>query len=137
MLETSKSFAKRFLQRHQIPTANYAVCTSAEEVEKAIEFFHAPIVVKADGLAAGKGVVICQSRRSALEAALEASSTADSSASREQQLVIEEFLDGEEVSFLCLYRRQARRPPRPRAGPQAHRRRRYRPQYRRHGRLLH
>jgi phosphoribosylamine--glycine ligase len=69
MLESSKSFAKRFLQRHQIPTANYAVCTSVAEVEKAIEFFHAPIVVKADGLAAGKGVVICQSRRAALEAA--------------------------------------------------------------------
>lgn len=101
MLESSKSFAKRFLQRHQIPTANYAVCTSLADVEKAIEFFHAPIVVKADGLAAGKGVVICQSRRAALEAA-HGLFTGKLLGSQEQQLVIEEFLLGEEVSFLCL-----------------------------------
>ena len=101
MLESSKSFAKRFLQRHQIPTANYAVCTSAAEVDKAIEFFHAPIVVKADGLAAGKGVVICQSRRAAIEAA-HGLFTGKLLGSQEQQLVIEEFLIGDEVSFLCL-----------------------------------
>ena len=69
MLESSKGFAKRFLQRHNIPTANYAVCTSAAEMEKAIEFFHPPIVVKADGLHAGKGVIICESRQTAIEAA--------------------------------------------------------------------
>jgi phosphoribosylamine--glycine ligase len=105
MLETSKSFAKRFLQRHQIPTANYAVCTSAAEVEKAIEFFHAPIVVKADGLAAGKGVVICQSKRAALEAAhglFTGKLLGVSSDLGEQQVVVEEFLRGDEVSFLCL-----------------------------------
>ena len=104
MIESSKSFAKRFLQRHQIPTANYAVCTSPAEVEKAIEFFHAPIVVKADGLAAGKGVVICQSRRAALEAAhgLFSGKLLGAPGHGEQQLVIEEFLLGEEVSFLCL-----------------------------------
>src|SRR5580658_9674303 len=101
MLESSKAFAKRFLQRHQIPTANYAVCNSLAEVEKAIEFFHAPIVVKADGLAAGKGVVICQSRRAALEAA-HGLFTGKLLGTQEQQLVIEEFLLGEEVSFLCL-----------------------------------
>ena len=105
MLESSKSFAKRFLQRHQIPTANYAVCTSPADVEKAIEFFHAPIVVKADGLAAGKGVVICQSRRAALEAAhglFSGKLLGTKDGAGEQQLVIEEFLIGEEVSFLCL-----------------------------------
>jgi phosphoribosylamine---glycine ligase len=105
MLESSKSFAKRFLQRHQIPTANYAVCASLADVEKAIEFFHAPIVVKADGLAAGKGVVICQSRRAALEAAhglFTGKLIGTTSGAGEQQLVIEEFLAGEEVSFLCL-----------------------------------
>ncbi len=69
MLETSKAFAKRFLQRHQIPTGAYAVCTTAAEFEKEIENFHAPIVVKADGLAAGKGVLICPSRATAIEAA--------------------------------------------------------------------
>ncbi len=69
MLETSKGFAKRFLQRHNIPTANYAVCASPAELEKAVDIFHPPIVVKADGLAAGKGVIICQSHRTAVEAA--------------------------------------------------------------------
>ena len=102
MLETSKSFAKRFLQRHQIPTANYAVCTSAADVEKALELFHAPIVVKADGLAAGKGVIICQTRRAALEAAQGLFSGELLGAEGERQLVVEEFLTGDEVSFLCL-----------------------------------
>jgi len=101
MLETSKSFAKRFLQRHNIPTANYAVCTSVADVEKSIELFHAPIVVKADGLAAGKGVIICQSRRAALEAA-QGLFSGKLIGSEEQQIIIEEFLAGEEVSFLCL-----------------------------------
>jgi phosphoribosylamine--glycine ligase len=101
MLETSKGFAKRFLQRHTIPTANYAVCTSAAEVEKALEIFHAPIVVKADGLAAGKGVIICESRATALEAA-QSLFSGSLLGSQEQQVVIEEFLTGDEVSFLCL-----------------------------------
>ena len=54
-LESSKAFAKEFMKRNHIPTAKYAVCTSAAEFEKAIEFFHPPLVVKADGLAAGEG----------------------------------------------------------------------------------
>ena len=101
MLETSKGFAKQFLQRHNIPTGNFAVCSSAAELEKAIDFFHAPIVVKADGLAAGKGVIICPSRHTAVEAAqgLFSGSLLGESA---QQVVIEEFLVGEEISFLCL-----------------------------------
>ena len=101
MLESSKSFAKRFLQRHQIPTAAYAVCTTAQEAEQDIGLFHAPIVVKADGLAAGKGVLICQSRKAAMEAA-QGLFNGKLLGSQEQQIVIEEFLQGEEVSFLCL-----------------------------------
>lgn len=101
MLETSKGFAKRFLQRHNIPTAAYAVCNNPAEVEKAIDMFHPPIVVKADGLAAGKGVIICQSRRTAVEAAINLFSGTLLGAA-EQQVVIEEFLEGDEVSFLCL-----------------------------------
>ena len=101
MLESSKGFAKRFLQRHNIPTGNYAVCTSAAEVEKAIDLFHAPIVVKADGLAAGKGVIICESRNTAIEAAYGLFSGKLLGVA-EQQVVIEEFLEGEEISFLCL-----------------------------------
>jgi phosphoribosylamine---glycine ligase len=101
MLETSKGFAKRFLQRHTIPTAKYAVCSGGAELEKAITAFHPPIVVKADGLAAGKGVVICESRATALEAA-HGLFSGELLGEVERQVVIEEFLTGEEVSFLCL-----------------------------------
>ena len=101
MLESSKSFAKRFLQRHNIPTAKYAVCTNPAEIQKAVEFFHPPIVVKADGLHAGKGVIICESRQTAIEAARGIFSGALLGAT-EQQVIFEEFLDGDEISFLCL-----------------------------------
>jgi phosphoribosylamine---glycine ligase len=100
-LESSKGFAKHFLQRHNVPTAKYAVCANAEELEKAVEFFHPPIVVKADGLAAGKGVLICQSRQAAVEAAHGLFSGALLGES-ERQVIIEEFLEGDEISFLCL-----------------------------------
>jgi phosphoribosylamine---glycine ligase len=101
MLETSKGFAKRFLQRHSIPTGNYAICSTSAELEKAIELFHPPIVVKADGLAAGKGVIICSSRATAIEAA-QALFSGELLGAPERQVVIEEFLEGEEISFLCL-----------------------------------
>jgi len=101
MLESSKGFAKQFLQRHNIPTGNFAVCSNIAEIEKAIDFFHAPIVVKADGLAAGKGVIISPSRHSAIEAAqgLFSGSLLGEAA---EQVVLEEFLEGDEISFLCL-----------------------------------
>jgi len=101
MLESSKSFAKRFLQRHNIPTANYAVCTSPDQLEKAVSIFHAPIVVKADGLHAGKGVIICESRQTAIEAA-QGLFNGNLLGEKDQQVVIEEFLEGDEISFLCL-----------------------------------
>jgi phosphoribosylamine--glycine ligase len=101
MLESSKGFAKRFLQRHNIPTANYAVCTNAAEIEKAVEFFHPPIVVKADGLHAGKGVIICESRKTAVEAAHDLLS-GKLLGETEQHIILEEFLEGDEISFLCL-----------------------------------
>jgi phosphoribosylamine--glycine ligase len=101
MLETSKGFAKRFLQRHNIPTANYAVCKNASELEKSVEIFHPPIVVKADGLAAGKGVIICPSRQTALEAAYSLFS-GKLLGEASDQVVLEEFLEGDEISFLCL-----------------------------------
>ena len=100
-LESSKAFAKQFMKRHQIPTANYAVYTSGAEVEKAINLFHPPIVVKADGLAAGKGVIICESRHTAVEAA-QGLFSGVLLGGAEQKVVIEEFLEGDEVSFLCL-----------------------------------
>ena len=101
MLESSKGFAKQFMQRHNIPTGNFAVCSNAAEVEKAIEFFHAPIVVKADGLFAGKGVIICASRHDAIEAT-HGLFTGTLLGEAAQQVVLEEFLEGDEVSFLCL-----------------------------------
>ena len=101
MLESSKGFAKEFMKRHKIPTANFAVCLNAVEVEKAIDHFHAPIVVKADGLAAGKGVIICDSRHTAVESAQGLFSGALLGEAA-QQVVIEEFLTGDEISFLCL-----------------------------------
>src|SRR6267378_6621306 len=70
-LESSKSFAKEFLQRHHIPTAHYAICDSMEQVRPALGHFHAPVVVKADGLAAGKGVVIAKSKEEAASVAAE------------------------------------------------------------------
>lgn len=101
MLETSKGFAKRFMQRHQIPTAAYALCATAAEAREAVEHFHAPIVVKADGLFAGKGVIICESRATAVES-VEGLFSGELLGEKAEQVVIEEFLDGEEVSFLCL-----------------------------------
>ncbi len=101
MLESSKGFTKRFLQRHNIPTANFAICATAAEAEKAADKFHPPIVVKADGLAAGKGVILCDSRHTAVETAQGLFSGA-LLGSAERQAVIEEFLTGDELSFLCL-----------------------------------
>jgi phosphoribosylamine--glycine ligase len=100
-LETSKSFAKAFMQRHGIPTAAYQRCTSLEELRRALPNFKAPVVVKADGLAAGKGVVICQTHAEAERAAQEMFSGA-LLGTVETELVLEEFLDGEELSFFAV-----------------------------------
>jgi phosphoribosylamine---glycine ligase len=100
-LESSKSFAKAFMQRHRIPTAHYAICKSVDEVRAALSHFHPPIVVKADGLAAGKGVVIAKSRE-------EAASTASEMLSGKMLgpagtlVVLEECLKGDELSFLVF-----------------------------------
>ena len=100
-LESSKSFAKEFLQRHYIPTAHYAICDSVDEVRAALPHFHPPVVVKADGLAAGKGVVIAQSKEEAVGVAAEMLSgkMVGEAGSR---VVLEECLKGDELSFLVL-----------------------------------
>jgi phosphoribosylamine--glycine ligase len=100
-LESSKSFAKEFMQRHRIPTAHYAICTRKEELKEALAHFHTPIVVKADGLAAGKGVVIAQTKGEALRTAEEMLS-GKMLGEAGSRVVLEEFLDGEELSFLVL-----------------------------------
>ncbi|MBV8053465.1 MAG: phosphoribosylamine--glycine ligase [Acidobacteriaceae bacterium] len=100
-LESSKSFAKEFMQRFKIPTAHYAICNSVGEFRDALPHFHMPVVLKADGLAAGKGVVICQTKD-------EAASVANDMLSGKMLgnagacLVVEECLKGEEFSFLVL-----------------------------------
>src|SRR5205807_1560459 len=100
-LETSKSFAKEFMQRHQVPTAHYAVCTTEEELRKSLGLFSTPVVVKADGLAAGKGVVIAATKEEAANAGAEMFSGKLLGAPSER-VVLEEFLEGEELSFLVL-----------------------------------
>jgi phosphoribosylamine---glycine ligase len=100
-LESSKSFAKEFLQRHHIPTAPYAICDSVDEVRAALAHFHLPVVVKADGLAAGKGVVIAQSKEEAAGVAAEMFSGRMVGAAG-ARVVLEECLKGDELSFLVL-----------------------------------
>jgi phosphoribosylamine---glycine ligase len=100
-LESSKSFAKEFLQRHHIPTAPFAICDSIEQVRDALGHFHTPVVVKADGLAAGKGVVIANSKEEAASVAAEMLSgkmLGDAGA----RVVLEECLKGDELSFLVF-----------------------------------
>jgi phosphoribosylamine---glycine ligase len=100
-LEGSKAFAKEFMQRHHVPTAHYAICLREKDVADALPLFHPPIVVKADGLAAGKGVVIANTRDEAAHVAREMLSHKLVGAAG-HQVVIEEFLQGEELSFLVL-----------------------------------
>ncbi len=100
-LESSKSFAKEFLQRHHIPTAHFAICDSIEQVRTALGHFHVPVVVKADGLAAGKGVVIAKSKEEAASVAAEMFSgrmVGEAGA----RVVLEECLEGDELSFLLI-----------------------------------
>ena len=100
-LEGSKAFTKAFLASHGIPTARCAEFTGATEAAAHVRSHGAPIVIKADGLAAGKGVVVAQSEAQALDAVEEMlSGRAFGDAGR--RIVIEEFLTGEEASFICV-----------------------------------
>lgn len=101
MLETSKGYAKRFMQRHQIPTAGFAVCATEQEAHAALDHFHLPVVIKADGLAAGKGVLICETKEEAKQA-IAGLLSGQLLGSPETNIVVEEFLTGEEISFLVL-----------------------------------
>jgi phosphoribosylamine---glycine ligase len=100
-LEGSKAFTKDFLARHNIPTAAYGNFTEIEPAVAYIKQQGAPIVVKADGLAAGKGVILAQTEAEAIEAVedmLQGNSFGDAGS----RVVIEEFLVGEEASFICM-----------------------------------
>ncbi|MDR0563432.1 MAG: phosphoribosylamine--glycine ligase [Azoarcus sp.] len=97
-LESSKDFAKRFMARHNIPTAAFETFTDAQSAHAYVDKQGAPIVIKADGLAAGKGVVVAQTLKEA-HAAIDAMLGGDTPGAR---IVIEEFLDGEEASFIVM-----------------------------------
>ncbi len=100
-LETSKTFAKEFMRANDIPTAAYSVCTTDDEVRDALREFSVPVVVKADGLAAGKGVVVCNTHREA-EVAAARMFSGDLLGAVVGEVILEEFLPGEELSFFAL-----------------------------------
>ena len=91
-LEASKVYAKEFMRRAAIPTARYTCAATAQAAHDALNAFHYPVVVKADGLAAGKGVIIAQDHAEATAAIAQLG----------PRLVLEEYLEGEEVSFIVL-----------------------------------
>ena len=100
-LEGSKAYAKQFMQKYGIPTANYGVFTDVGEARSFIKSHGLPIVIKADGLCAGKGVVICKNEHdanSAVDAMLKKGEFGEAGS----RIVIEEFLEGEEASFICI-----------------------------------
>jgi phosphoribosylamine---glycine ligase len=100
-LESSKDFAKRFLARHGIPSAKFQTFAEATAAHAYIDAQGAPIVIKADGLAAGKGVVVAMNldeAHAAVDAMLLDNRMGDAGA----RIVVEEFLDGEEASFICM-----------------------------------
>jgi len=100
-LEGSKDFTKAFLARHAIPTAGYGTFTDADAAEAYIRAHGAPLVVKADGLAAGKGVTVAHEVEQAVSAVREClAEGAFGEAGR--KVVVEEFLAGEEISFICM-----------------------------------
>ena len=100
-LESSKDFAKAFMKRHRIPTADYQTFSDAQAARKYINQKGAPIVIKADGLAAGKGVVVAMTvdeAHAAVDMMLSDNKLGDAGA----RVVIEEFLAGEEASFIVM-----------------------------------
>jgi phosphoribosylamine--glycine ligase len=101
MLESSKDFAKSFMMRHRIPTSAYATFSDAGAAHEYIERQGAPIVVKADGLAAGKGVVVATTMQEA-HAAVDMMLVGNRMGTAGARVVIEEFLEGEEASFIVL-----------------------------------
>lgn len=100
-LESSKAFAKDFLARQQIPTAAYQTFTDISDAKAYVSEHGTPIVIKADGLAAGKGVIIAQSEAEAF-AAIEDMLSGNKFGSAGSRVVIEEFLVGEEASFIVM-----------------------------------
>ena len=100
-LEGSKAFAKDFLKKHNIPTAFYEVFTEVAPAKAYVEQHGAPIVIKADGLAAGKGVIVAMTNEEAF-AAIDDMLAGNKFGNAGSRVVIEQFLEGEEASFICM-----------------------------------
>lgn len=100
-LEGSKAFAKRFMAQAGIPTADFAVVRQLEDLDPALDKLGLPVALKADGLAAGKGVVAARDRREATTAA-QAMLSGEMAGGAGRTLVVEQFLEGEEVSFIVV-----------------------------------
>ncbi len=100
-LEGSKAFSKRFMTKYNIPTAKYVEVDSYDEAVDSLKQFDYPVVVKADGLAAGKGVIICENKEEAIQA-LKELMVDGALANAGKKIVLEEFLEGFECSLLCF-----------------------------------
>ena len=98
-LEGSKAFMKKICKKYKIPTANFKICKNKEDFKKSVNKFKLPIVVKADGLAAGKGVVICKTKQKAYEISNQIFKGKFESSNK---VVLEEFLEGEEASYFLI-----------------------------------
>ena len=98
-LEGSKAFMKSICKKYGIPTAKFKICTNIRDVENFIKTNKLPLVVKADGIAAGKGVSICKSKRSLFKIAKEIFKGKFKSS---KKLVLEQFLEGEEASYFLI-----------------------------------
>lgn len=101
VIEGSKAFAKELMKQHGIPTAFFSTFTDPEEAKRYITEVGAPIVVKADGLCAGKGVIVCQTLEEALDA-VDLIMVNESFGDAGAQIVVEEYLQGEEASFIAF-----------------------------------
>ena len=98
-LEGSKAFMKKICQSYKIPTAKFKICRNEKQLIKFINFTSFPIVVKADGLASGKGVTICKTKKQAVKISNQIFRGKFKSSNK---IVVEEFLDGEEASYFLI-----------------------------------
>jgi phosphoribosylamine--glycine ligase len=100
-IETSKAFSKQLMREAGVPTADSVTCTSVDEARRAVDRFGAPVVIKASGLAAGKGVIVCQSVEEA-HAAIASMLEGHAFGEAGHTVVVEEFMEGEELSVFAL-----------------------------------
>ncbi len=101
MLETRKAFAKEIMRKHGVPTADFAVFRDYDEARRYVEGCEIPIVIKASGLAAGKGAIVCRQREEALKA-ISSMMVERAFGESGDEVVVEECMKGEELSIFCL-----------------------------------